>query len=83
MTLKNPKFRATILTIAIVAIFIGGVLVAKLWAQRVTNLHQSLQRFSYILNLVINDYVQDVDADKLVNRALDSKEKEISGLPGI
>ena len=71
MTLKNPKFRATIMTIAIVAIFIGGVLVAKLWAQRVTNLHQSLQRFSYILNLVINDYVQDVDADKLVKSAIE------------
>jgi ribonuclease HI len=26
---------------------------------------------------------ENVDADKLVNKALDSKEKEISGLPGI
>lgn len=71
MTLKNPKFRATILTFAIIAIFAGGILVAKLWAQRVTNLHQSLQRFSYILNLVINDYVQEVDADKLVKSAIE------------
>jgi ribonuclease HI len=26
---------------------------------------------------------ENIDADKLVNRALDSKEKEVSGLPGI
>ncbi len=71
MTFKNQKFRATILTFAIIAIFAGGVFIAKLWAQKVTNLHQSLQRFSYILNLVINDYVQEVDADKLVKSAID------------
>jgi carboxyl-terminal processing protease len=65
------KYRATIITFTIIAVFAGGFLVAKLWAQKVTNLHQSLQRFSYILNLIMVDYVEEVDGEKLVKSAVD------------
>ncbi|MBS4016370.1 MAG: S41 family peptidase [Candidatus Latescibacteria bacterium] len=65
------RYRATILTFTIIAVFAGGFLVAKLWAQKVTNLHQSLQRFSYILNLIMVDYVEEVDGEKLIKSAVD------------
>ncbi|MEO0083996.1 MAG: S41 family peptidase [candidate division WOR-3 bacterium] len=70
MAEHNSKLKLTLTIIIILIVFAGGVLTAKLMAQRVSNLHQSLQRFSYILNLIINDYVEEVDADKLVKSAI-------------
>lgn len=70
MKLINHKFRITITTFLVIIVFIGGFITAKLWAQRVTNLHQSLQQFSYILNLIISDYVEEVDSEVLVKSAI-------------
>lgn len=66
----RQKYRATITAFAIISIFAGGFFVAKLWAQKVNNLHQSLQRFSYILNLIMMDYVEEVDGEELVKAAV-------------
>jgi len=70
MSCKNPKFKTTITVVLIIAVFAGGIVSAKLWAQRASNLNEALRRFSYILNLVINDYVEDVDSEKLVKAAI-------------
>jgi len=67
---KNSKIKTTIIGLAFVLLFISGIVAAKLWAQRVTNLRQSLERFSYVLNLVSNDYVEPVDIDKLMKAAI-------------
>jgi carboxyl-terminal processing protease len=71
MFCKNKKFKATVISISIIALFASGFFVAKLWAQKVSTLHESLQRFSYILNLIINDYVEEVDGEKLVKSAIE------------
>jgi carboxyl-terminal processing protease len=70
MTFRNSKFKLTVTGFIIVVIFASGVLVAKLMAQRVTNLRQSLERFAYVLNIVSNDYVEPVDIDKLMKAAI-------------
>ncbi len=71
MTIKNPKFKFTLTGIIIVIIFASGVLVAKLMAQRATNLFQTIQRFSYIFDVVTKDYVEEVDSDKLIKSAIE------------
>lgn len=70
MIVKNNRFRLTITMVAIVIVFAGGFLVAKLWAQKATNLHQSLSRFSYILNMIMADYVEEVDGEELIKAAV-------------
>jgi carboxyl-terminal processing protease len=70
MSSKNPKFKTTITVILIIAVFAGGILSAKLWAQRASNLNQALRRFSTILGMVIDGYVEDVDSEKLVKAAI-------------
>ncbi len=70
MSKNFQKYRVTIIAFTIVMIFLGGFFAAKLWAQRINNLHQSLQRFSYILNMIMSDYVEEVDGELLVKSAI-------------
>ncbi|MEO0072534.1 MAG: S41 family peptidase [candidate division WOR-3 bacterium] len=69
LTRDKTKILAS-LVIAVV-IVVGGFFVARLWAQRISGLRASLERFSYILNLIINEYVVEVDSDKLIKRSIE------------
>lgn len=70
MSFKNPKFKITITVVLIIAVFIGGIVSAKLWAQRTSNLREALSRFSTILGIVIDGYVEEIDSEKLVKAAI-------------
>lgn len=56
---------SVLIGVVLLGAFIGG-LVGRLWAQRQTNLAESLQMFSRVIGIVLNSYVEPVDSDKLV-----------------
>ncbi|MDW7988310.1 MAG: S41 family peptidase, partial [candidate division WOR-3 bacterium] len=70
-TLTSNKTKIFVSVTLLVVLIGGGFFVARLWAQRITGLRASLERFSYILNLIINEYVVEVDHDKLIKRAIE------------
>ncbi|MEO0092350.1 MAG: S41 family peptidase [candidate division WOR-3 bacterium] len=71
MKTKSSKIKLTIIGIVAIIVIISGIVAAKLWAQKVSTIHQSLQRFSYILNLVINDYVKEVNTEELIKSSIE------------
>jgi carboxyl-terminal processing protease len=56
---------AVVVGIAVLALSIGGVF-GRLFAQRGATLMQSLQLFGRVVDIVISNYVEKVDADKLI-----------------
>jgi carboxyl-terminal processing protease len=67
---QNENLKKVVFILALIALGFGAFLVGKLWAQRLSNLRLSLERFSYVLNLIINEYVEEVDNDKLLKQAI-------------
>ncbi len=67
----NSKLKLTVIGIAVIIIIISGIVVAKLWAQKVTTIRHALQRFSDILNLVITDYVKEVNSEELIKSSIE------------
>jgi carboxyl-terminal processing protease len=53
----------------VLAALVGGI-VGRLFAQRGTNLAESLQIFGRVVGIVLNTYVEPVDSEKLVREAI-------------
>ncbi|MGQ9708726.1 MAG: S41 family peptidase, partial [bacterium] len=53
----------------VLAALVGGI-VGRLFAQRGTNLAESLQVFGRVVGIVLNTYVEPVDSEKLVREAI-------------
>jgi carboxyl-terminal processing protease len=60
---------ALVLVVAIAALAVGGMF-GRLWAQRTSTLMQNLQLFGRVVELVITNYVERVDNDKLIRSAI-------------
>ncbi len=54
---------------AVAALAVGG-LFGRLWAQRTSSLMQNLQLFGRVVELVITNYVERVDNEKLIRSAI-------------
>lgn len=68
VNLKRKRI-AVVLAVAIAALAVGG-LFGRLWAQRTSSLMQNLQLFGRVVELVISNYVERVDNDKLIRAAV-------------
>jgi carboxyl-terminal processing protease len=67
--MKKNKKKIVILIILLLG-FLFAYLTTKLWAERQT-IYQSLQKFSKILDIVLRDYVEEVDSEQLIKNAID------------
>lgn len=56
---------ALVTTLVVLALFLGG-LFGKLWAQKSTGLVESLNMFSRVVGIVMSNYVEKVDPEKLI-----------------
>ena len=60
---------ALVTTLVVLALCLGG-LFGKLWAQKTGGLLESLQMFSRVVDLVMSNYVQKVDPDKMIRSGI-------------
>jgi carboxyl-terminal processing protease len=60
---------ALVTTLVVLALCLGG-LFGKLWAQKTGGLLQSLQMFSRVVDLVMSNYVDKIDPDKMIRSGI-------------
>jgi carboxyl-terminal processing protease len=60
---------ALVTTLVVLALCLGG-LFGKLWAQKTGGLFQSLQTFNRVLDLVMSNYVNKIDPDKMIRSGI-------------
>uniref|UniRef100_A0A7V3ZWE2 S41 family peptidase n=1 Tax=candidate division WOR-3 bacterium TaxID=2052148 RepID=A0A7V3ZWE2_UNCW3 len=67
--MKKNKKKIVILMILLLG-FLFAYLTTKLWAEKQT-IYQSLQTFSKILDIVLREYVEEVNSEDLIKNAID------------
>ncbi|HTW91063.1 MAG TPA: S41 family peptidase [bacterium] len=60
---------ALVATLVVLCLCLGG-LFGKLWAQKTGGLLESLQTFSRVVDIVMSDYVERIDPDKMIRAGI-------------